>query len=238
MSRGNRGHGVVFLGCFFFFSSLVKVSWCRRKKNLWTEQDLLKREECLFSAYVSPLVSWFLVFKGLLSAVPVVFYCSLQDPRNINGIFFFLRNGTGSAKSSHLTGNHTEGRRFAEIQYSLPAEVVLGGNPPAGGCFGRRGVPRRVPSILSIPTGYRNREILNTVLWGVTAFSKRVSLDVRDNNASRELVPPPGGVKPTAHYMTLHMIVYTFLIPWWWCPCMIGIIYIHFFFPEAAWDEM
>lgn len=146
------------------------------------------------------------------------------------GFFFFLRNGTGSAKSSHLTGNHTEGRRFAEIQYSLPAEVVLGGNPPAGGCFGRRGVPRRVPSILSIPTGYSNREILNTVLWGVTAFSKRVSLDVRDNNASRELVPPPGGVKPTAHYMTLHMIVYTFLIPWWWCPCMIGIIYIHFFF--------
>lgn len=150
------------------------------------------------------------------------------------GFFFFLRNGTGSAKSSHLTGNHTEGRRFAEIQYSLPAEVVLGGNPPAGGCFGRRGIPRRVPSILSIPTGYRNREILNTVLWGVTAFSKRVSLDVRDNNASRELVPPPGGVKPTAHYMTLHMIVYTFLIPWWWCPCMIGIIYIHFFFSGGS----
>lgn len=38
----------------------------------------------------SPLVSWFLVFKGLLSGVPVVFYCSLQDPRTINGIFFFF----------------------------------------------------------------------------------------------------------------------------------------------------
>lgn len=41
------------------------------------------REEGLFSAYVSPLVSWFLVFKGLLSGVPVVLYCSPQDPQYI-----------------------------------------------------------------------------------------------------------------------------------------------------------
>lgn len=81
------------------------------------------------------------------------------------------------------------------------AEVVLGGNPPAGGCFGGGGGGQGVPSILPVPAGYRSRETLSTVLRGVTAFSKRQLPDARDKDASRGLVPPAGGVKPTAHFI-------------------------------------
>lgn len=36
-------------------------------------------------------------------------------------------------------------------------------------------------------------------------------------------------------YITLYVIVYNLLIPWWWCPCM---EYLVFGFLKTAWNEM
>lgn len=47
------------------------------------------------------------------------------------------------------------------------------------------GVPRRVPSILPIPAGYKSRETLNTVLRGVTAVSKKVTGRERQRRQQR-----------------------------------------------------
>lgn len=84
---------------------------------------------------------------------------------------------------------------------------------------------------------------LSTDTQGVTASPAPLptresrSLDKWVRDIVRGLVLPSGDKTNQPHilYITLNVIVYNLLIPWWWCPCM---EYLVFGFLKTAWNKM
>lgn len=84
---------------------------------------------------------------------------------------------------------------------------------------------------------------LSTDTQGVTASPAPLptresrSLDKWVRDIVRGLVLPSGDKTNQPHilYITLNVIVYNLLIPWWWCPCM---EYLVFGFLKMAWNKM
>lgn len=90
------------------------------------------------------------------------------------------------------------------------------------------------------PAEHRSKEIPSTDLQGVMACP--APLPTRESHTSEwETLSEDWFFlqeeknQPHILYITLYVIVYNLLIPWWWCPCM---EYLVFGFLKTAWNKM
>lgn len=108
-----------------------------------------------------------------------------------------------------------------DISGWLPCES----SSPSSPCWAQeQGNPEhRPPRSHSFSCTFANQRI--TITWQVSErhYQKVGSSFRRKKN------------QPHILYITLYVIVYNLLIPWWWCPCM---EYLVFGFLKMAWNKM
>lgn len=135
--------------------------------------------------------------------------------------------------SLHSKGQWRTRKSWSERQASR--------DPPAVGHVAVTPCDSSSPSSPLLSTGAGKP--LSTDTQGVTASPAPLptresqSLDKWVRDIFRGLVLPSGAKRNQPHilYITLNVIVYNLLIPWWWCPCM---EYLVFGFLKTAWNKM
>lgn len=193
--------------------------------------------------------------------MPVVLYCSLQDPQYIHSVVNALTHNIGRTSVKCTTCHRlisipclgerdslgVLGKYSTSAGVDLSCDRVGARDNQAGTrlLWGHITVTpplwELLPFQLLLSTG--EGKTLSTDTQGVTASPAPLptresrSLDKWVRDIVRGLVLPSGDKTNQPHilYITLNVIVYNLLIPWWWCPCM---EYLVFGFLKTAWNKM
>lgn len=141
-----------------------------------------------------------------------------DQKKHCQSVFSWKARGYRVGVGGELAGTHL----LSDISGWLPLWELLPFQPlPSTGS--RETPEHRPPRSHGFSCTFANQRI--TVTWQVSERRyQRVGSSFRRKKN-----------QPHILYITLYVIVYNLLIPWWWCPCM---EYLVFGFLKTAWNKM